>query len=38
MSQLEILNILSLSHEFDEMPVRHNEDNYNEALFKLLPY
>lgn len=32
-----ILEILSESEEFSQIPVRHNEDNLNEALAKLLP-
>jgi len=33
----EILRILAYAKEFEEIPLRHNEDNYNEALSKLCP-
>ena len=32
LSIIEVTNILSDATEFLEVPVRHNEDNYNEAL------
>lgn len=38
-TSLEVfLHILSGASEFDELPVRHNEENYNEALSKNVPY
>jgi len=33
-----LIFILSNASEFDEIPVRHNEDNMNENLAKLVPY
>lgn len=36
-SVIDILQILSDAPEFSELPVRHNEDNYNEIFVKLLP-
>lgn len=33
-----MLEIISNSKEFDEVPVRHNEDNLNEGLAKICPY
>lgn len=33
-----ILYLISEALEFDEIPVRHNEDNMNEALAKLVPF
>lgn len=38
MSIIEISKILSDSVEFEEVPVRHNEDVYNSDLSKLVPY
>lgn len=32
LTMIEIAKILSNATEFLEVPVRHNEDNYNEAL------
>lgn len=32
------LKILSAASEYDELPVRHNEENYNEALSKRVRY
>ena len=32
------MKLLSDAYEFDEIPVRHNEDNMNEGLAKLVPY
>ncbi|XP_010258071.1 PREDICTED: DExH-box ATP-dependent RNA helicase DExH14 isoform X2 [Nelumbo nucifera] len=32
------LHILSGASEYDELPVRHNEENYNEALSEKVPY
>lgn len=38
-TSLEVfLHILSSSSEYDELPVRHNEENYNEDLSKRVPY
>ncbi|CAI9111861.1 OLC1v1012190C1 [Oldenlandia corymbosa var. corymbosa] len=38
-TSLEVfLNILSGASEYDELPVRHNEENYNDALSKRVPY
>ncbi|GJW71212.1 DExH-box ATP-dependent RNA helicase DExH14 [Tanacetum coccineum] len=38
-TSLEVfLNILSAASEYDELPVRHNEENYNEALSAKVPY
>ena len=34
----QLLTLLTNAHEFEEIPVRHNEDALNEALSKLLPY
>ncbi|XP_033120994.1 activating signal cointegrator 1 complex subunit 3-like isoform X2 [Anneissia japonica] len=33
----ELINILSNAHEFNELPVRHNEDGINSELSKKLP-
>lgn len=38
LSIMKLIDILSKAHEFDEIPVRHNEDNYNEGLAKICPY
>lgn len=38
MSIVDLLRLLSNAKEFDEIPLRHNEDNYNESLFKICPY
>ncbi|XP_042461585.1 DExH-box ATP-dependent RNA helicase DExH14-like isoform X2 [Zingiber officinale] len=32
------LGILSAASEFDELPVRHNEENHNKALSEKVPY
>ncbi|KAH7850882.1 hypothetical protein Vadar_004154 [Vaccinium darrowii] len=38
-TSLEVfLHVLSGSSEYDELPVRHNEENYNEALSVKVPY
>lgn len=38
-TSLEVfLHILSAASEYDELPVRHNEENYNEALSKRVQY
>ncbi|XVF11808.1 hypothetical protein REPUB_Repub08aG0059500 [Reevesia pubescens] len=38
-TSLEVfLHILSGASEYDELPVRHNEENYNEALSKRVRY
>ncbi|XP_014495737.1 DExH-box ATP-dependent RNA helicase DExH14 isoform X2 [Vigna radiata var. radiata] len=38
-TSLEVfLHILSAASEFDELPVRHNEENYNEALSEKVKY
>ncbi|KAG6687039.1 hypothetical protein I3842_11G050800 [Carya illinoinensis] len=38
-TSLEVfLHILSAASEYDELPVRHNEENYNEALSKRVRY
>uniref|UniRef100_A0A5B7ARQ6 RNA helicase n=1 Tax=Davidia involucrata TaxID=16924 RepID=A0A5B7ARQ6_DAVIN len=38
-TSLEVfLHILSGASEYDELPVRHNEENYNEALSEKVPY
>lgn len=34
----KLLQIISNAKEFDEVPLRHNEDNYNEALSKICPF
>ena len=34
----KLLQIISNATEFDEVPVRHNEDNYNEALSKICQF
>lgn len=34
----EIIHMLSHVSEFEELPVRHNEDTLNEELAKLVPY
>lgn len=34
----ELVRVLSNCSEFDEVPVRHNEDNLNEALASICPY
>lgn len=33
----DLLVVLSYATEFEKVPVRHNEDNYNEDLAKVLP-
>ncbi|GAB2270112.1 activating signal cointegrator 1 complex subunit [Dionaea muscipula] len=33
-----LLHILSGSFEYDELPVRHNEENYNASLVEKVPY
>jgi activating signal cointegrator complex subunit 3 len=33
----ELLKVLSYAKEFEEVPMRHNEDNMNEALSKICP-
>lgn len=38
LSLMNLVDILSKAKEFDEVPVRHNEDNYNEGLAKICPY
>lgn len=35
---IELLKVLAYAKEFEEIPLRHNEDNYNEALAKICPY
>ena len=30
--------LLANAYEFSEIPVRHNEDNMNEGLSKLVPF
>nr|XP_043640038.1 DExH-box ATP-dependent RNA helicase DExH14 [Erigeron canadensis] len=38
-TSLEVfLNVLSAASEYDELPVRHNEENYNEGLSAKVPY
>ncbi|KAI7978983.1 DExH-box ATP-dependent RNA helicase DExH14, partial [Camellia lanceoleosa] len=38
-TSLEVfLHVLSGASEYDELPVRHNEENFNEALSKKVPY
>ncbi|XP_062168571.1 DExH-box ATP-dependent RNA helicase DExH14 [Alnus glutinosa] len=38
-TSLEVfLHILSAASEYDELPVRHNEENYNEALSERVQY
>lgn len=32
-----MIRILSYAKEFEEVPLRHNEDNMNEALSKICP-
>jgi activating signal cointegrator complex subunit 3 len=34
----DLILILSSAHEFDEIPLRHNEDIMNENLAKLVPF
>ncbi len=38
LSIMDLIDILSKAKEFDEVPVRHNEDNFNEGLAKICPY
>lgn len=38
MQIFELNSILANAKEFDEIPLRHNEDNMNENLAKLVPY
>eukprot|EP01017_Pseudomicrothorax_dubius_P044622 TRINITY_DN7563_c0_g4_i4.p1 TRINITY_DN7563_c0_g4~~TRINITY_DN7563_c0_g4_i4.p1 ORF type:complete len:310 (-),score=110.87 TRINITY_DN7563_c0_g4_i4:35-964(-) len=38
MSFYELLELLSDSKEYEEVPVRHEEENLNEALSKLVPH
>jgi len=38
LSIMSLIDILSKAKEFNEVPVRHNEDNYNEGLAKICPY
>ncbi|KAL9254447.1 DExH-box ATP-dependent RNA helicase DExH14-like protein [Drosera capensis] len=33
-----LLHILSAASEYDELPVRHNEENYNASLAEKVPY
>lgn len=33
----DLLKTLSYAKEFEEVPMRHNEDNMNEALSKICP-
>ncbi|KAI0228850.1 Activating signal cointegrator 1 complex subunit 3 [Lamellibrachia satsuma] len=33
----DIIQVLALAHEYNELPVRHNEDHVNSELAKLLP-
>lgn len=33
-----LLKVLAYSSEFDDVPVRHNEDNLNEQLGRICPY
>lgn len=35
---LDLLRLLCDAHEYDELPVRHNEENLNADLAALLPY
>lgn len=35
---VKLVEVMSYCCEFDEHPVRHNEDNMNEALAKICPY
>ncbi|THG01808.1 hypothetical protein TEA_006154 [Camellia sinensis var. sinensis] len=38
-TSLEVfLHVLSGASEYDELPVRHNEENFNEALSEKVPY
>jgi len=37
-SIIKLVEILAYAKEFEEIPLRHNEDNYNEALAKICPY
>ena len=34
----DLIHILSMAKEFDEIPLRHNEDLMNESLSKLCPF
>jgi len=38
MTIVKLLEVMSYCTEFEETPVRHNEDNMNEALAKICPY
>lgn len=38
LSIIQVLEILSHCEEYDEVPVRHNEENLNAALAQLCPY
>jgi len=38
MNIIELLRLISNAKEFDEIPMRHQDDNYNEALAKICPY
>ena len=38
MSIIELIRVISYAKEFEEVPLRHNEENYNEALAKICPY
>ena len=35
---INLIKLISDAREFEEIPLRHNEDNYNEALAKICPY
>jgi len=35
---IDLIKVISDAREFEEIPLRHNEDNYNEALSKICPY
>ena len=38
MNLIDLIKLISYAKEFEEIPLRHNEDNYNEALAKICPY
>lgn len=38
LSIFKLLEVISNAKEFDEVPVRHNEDNLNDGLARLCPY
>merc|ERR1711871_153263 len=38
LSLQELAKVLADAHEYDELPVRHNEDQLNEQLARIVPW